>query len=472
MSQELISLHPVGQLPEEDLRYDETFSQLKNQNAAVSPDAAWMLEKSFMLLRRSPDMRVCLYGMHASAILGLPTEFTDLLSFYAYILSHKFDESYPEGTKQKIGTFEWCLKSFIVDHMTMRQQNYSEAHRQSIQDSLSIIHGAIEQRSGEALRWHNLLSWLESNQKPNEPVQTPKKLVSEDNSHFECTREAKPFFDKFILALLKEESFERAIGLSRSYRWAGLVVPSDQNKKTNLNIRQAAIDKINHAYVNKDWKTLLIESEDLFLQPHGHFLIKLNFWSYQASRQLGLDSVRAVITMHIKKLYKSYGQLFSLMYNGGQMFCDAETLIWIEEIFQDENRPLNEPVQQDILQYIKKQDVTKMRTWADENPVKSIKDNFIHDLIRLHISKFEQKNLILAAASSALFQRSVDENLHAWEPELAQMIWTFHAGTLKEEKQHNTHNNNKTIWQAQWDQFTHTVAKIHLPAALEIMKYV
>lgn len=113
-----------------------------------------------------------------------------------------------------------------------------------------------------------------------------------------------------------------------------------------------------------------------------------------------------------------------------------------------------------------------MRTWADENPVKSIKDNFIHDLIRLHISKFEQKNLILAAASSALFQRSVDENLHAWEPELAQMIWTFHAGTLKEEKQHNTHNNNKTIWQAQWDQFTHTVAKIHLPAALEIMKYV
>jgi hypothetical protein len=468
---EIKAIYAHGCPPGEDLRYDDIFTQLKNQNAAVSPDAAWMLDKSSLLLKKSADMRVCIYALHAASILGDAESLTHIFSLYAYFICEKFDESFPTGDRQKISTFEWCVNSYLVKLMKTHSMKFKPIHIDQIKSALNQIHDALEQRLGEAIKWHNLVSWLDeqtplATSAPEKPV-----VIKEVSSEVPSTREAKPFFDKFVRALLKEEQYEKAVGLARVHRWSNLTVPVHKDHKTELVIRQAAIDKIKQSFERQDWKMVIHESEDLFMEPQSHFYLAINYWSFHALIKLGETTAAELILQHVKILYKNYGQMFSLMYNGGQLFCESETLAWIELHAQDKQEAsLN---QNDAIQSVKVMDVENMKTWLKTDSIKTKKDVFIRDLMHLKLSKTDRKDISLVCASQALLERSIDEKLYAWEPELAQLVWAFHAGLLKEEKQQAQQNNNsKTLWQAQWDRFTSILARAHLPAALEIMKYI
>jgi hypothetical protein len=220
-----------------------------------------------------------------------------------------------------------------------------------------------------------------------------------------------------------------------------------------------------------EWKEVLLKSEILFMESQAHFCFSLSHWSYLALNELGFSSAAENILHFLIKLYKNDGQLFALMYNEGQLFCEPETLVWIEQHAQTRS-PAVVSTQNDVMQLLNEQDVEKLKCWQNEHPTITKIDAYLHDLIHLKLSKQQRKDLSLVCASEALFERSIDENLHAWNPELARSIWNFHAGLLKEEKQKNKNNNTQTIWQAQWDRFSSLIARAHLPAALELMKYI
>jgi len=188
---------------------------------------------------------------------------------------------------------------------------------------------------------------------------------------------------------------------------------------------------------------------------------------------MGEKQAAESIIINLRKLYNNYGQIFAFMYNDGQLFAETETLNWVKQ--QCHEAPLDPAGSQgssaNDLQWLMDKDVVKMNAWIQEHPVKNNKDAFIHDYLHLKMLKIERSDVPLSSAIHALFDRSIDEKLFAWEPDLAQKIWFFYAEQLKEEKKH-TKNNNVSLWQAQWDHLTKTIARIHVPAALQLIKQV
>jgi hypothetical protein len=464
-----------GAAPGEDLKYDEGFTQLKNQNARFSPDSAWMLEKSAALSLRSLDWRLCMYSLHAAAIAGEPENLINAFSLLAFIATEKFNESYPSGNNQKIATISWCSSSYIVDHLKTHQENYTVDQLRHIQACMSQIYQAISRETGETIKWHSLDDFLSNQLKKSSTVPSievkTQLIEAETGQDFESAREARPFFDKFIATLLKEGQYERAISLSRAHRWCPLVVPKNQGNKAQIEIRQQAIDQIQHKFDRQDWEKVVLESELLFIHPNAHYFMRINYWSHAALTQMGEKQAAESIIISLRKLYNNYGQIFEFMYNSGQLFADPQTLDWIKLQCQEaqsfsagsETRSVNEQW------LLMDKDVVKMKAWIYEHPIKNNTDRFIHDYFHLKIIKTERADLPLSLPIHALFERSIDERLHAWEPDWALKIWTFYAEQLKDEKK-LTKINHLSHWQAQWDHLTKTIARTHVPAALQLMK--
>lgn len=475
IDESLLNSIKENQAPGEDLRYDDAFSQLKNANASLSPDPEWMLKTCAQLMQRSHDWRLCMYALNASAMAQDPKQFTDSLLCYAHLASTHFVESYPSAVPQKIATLEWCAKSVIVKHLKLFEDKFSSEQLDKLKNSLQTIYDAVNQHAGEIFKWHDLDEWLEKQvnsrtlkHKAKETVnKIIDKLVTPDE--IESVQSAVPFLDKFIRQLFKENQYERAVGIARAHRWGNLNALDHKNNKTGFVIRQGLIDQVQRHFDQKSWENVLKSSEDLFLQPHGHFYLKLNYWSHTALIQMGETLAAESIIVSVKKLYKSYGQLFTLMYNGGQLFCDAETLAWVKQ--HCEEIVSSEHAHQDLScceQWVMEKDVEKVNEWMRNNPIKTKKDAFAHDYLRLKIHHSGLTPDHISGALQALFIKTIDESLHAWEPELAERIWTMYASTLKNDKQRNT---NKVAWQSTWDNFVSTVGQVSMPAAIQILQH-
>jgi hypothetical protein len=461
----LIHRYAPGQSAGEDLRYDDLFSQVKNETTAVSPRAAWILQESLVLLQRSADWRVVIYALHAAAMLAEGGSFVNLLRFYRHLAEHRWEDSYPHEDHQKMATFEWCIRSYIAQHLNDKNPAISQDALISLGECLGALYAVFEIKTGETLRWQSLDAWIQERREKPKPSQAPVDLP------VKSAKEARPFLDEFVLTLLKEGQYERAIGLSRAHRWGNLQIPVHQNNKTKFELRQSSVDKIAQGVEKQEWKEVILASESFFLQPQAHFYFKLNLWSHQALVALGELRAAELILLFVKRLAKDYRQLLKLMYNSGQECSDRECTAWILQLGEAVKSPqAKSSVMNASVQWFSEQDVVSMKAWLKSHEIKTKKDAFMRDAVQFKVLSLERSDLSLALPMKALFNRSIDEGLFHWEPELAQALWGMYAGILEEEKKkHNNNSDSKAVWQAQWNHLTETLVKIHVPAALALL---
>lgn len=461
--------------PGEDLKYDDLFTRLKNMNAALTPDAAEMLALCELLLPRSSDWRICIYAIHASAIAGNADFFVNAFSAYDHIVCEKFNESFPPGISQKTSTFLWCNQSFIVDHLSRHSVSFSQEQSDLIRTGLARISHVIEEESGECLKWHKLDDWLsqqravnnQSAEKPQTQVSPPKKEHPEE---FEHPREARPLIDKYIRSLLKEREYEKAIAISRAYRWCPLIIPKAENNKTECELRQEPIDEIRHKFERKDWESVIQASEELFLHPHAQYLILLQFWSCTALREMRQGPAAELIHLHLKKLYNNYGKIFSLMYNDGRMFAEPAVLTWVKQQCENDSRTIkHSPDIQEKNIMLTESDPQKIKTWLGQHSVSHKLDAYLRDYLQLKLLKIEGNDKDLNIALRALFDKSIREKLYDWDPCLAREIWNYVGSSLLQAKIKNK-ESERGGWQAQWEHLIGAVSEHDMLAATNLLK--
>ena len=323
------------------------------------------------------------------------------------------------------------------------------------------------------MQWHDLSQWIEEqlakrvNVKPAAVTVDQPPQQAETQVVITSSQEGRSLIEQYIRSFLQKKSYEKSINLSRAYRWSDLKIPAEKSGKTALQLRQAMILKVQQALKEENWEQVVYESESLFLQSHGQFFITLNRWTHQALLKMNESLAAETLVMHLKKLFQNYRQLFNFMYNDGQLFCEAQTLEWVESFHKDVSLSIEQPHSSKVeLSSLLYQDVNTMKTWIKNNPINNKKDRFIHELLTAKIQASSSKVTDHFPVYQALFERSLTEQVYEWEPELAEAIWLFYVRQLKEAKPVSA--QPKHIYQTELEHSLGQIAKLNLGVALDL----
>lgn len=137
--------------------------------------------------------------------------------------------------------------------------------------------------------------------------------------------------------LKKNEPF--IFGMSRALVWGRLVLPPEENKKTQMAAPDASIkNTLNEWFVNGKWNKLISAVELNFLDEDSSFKYWLDAQKFVivALERLGGDSADAAdeVKFQLSALLKRYPRLSGLLFNDDSPFADGDTLKWIDEEIQ------------------------------------------------------------------------------------------------------------------------------------------
>jgi type VI secretion system protein VasJ len=137
--------------------------------------------------------------------------------------------------------------------------------------------------------------------------------------------------------LKKNEPF--IFGMSRALVWGRLVLPPEENKRTQIAAPDASIkNTLNEWFVNGKWNKLISAVELNFLDEDSSFKYWLDAQKFVivALERLGGDSADAAdeVKFQLSALLRRYPRLSGLLFNDDSPFADGDTRKWIEEEIQ------------------------------------------------------------------------------------------------------------------------------------------
>ena len=174
------------------------------------------------------------------------------------------------------------------------------------------------------------------------PLSGDSKKVEEEDVISE--KSAVFLVKKILRSLYKREEDQRKnepfiFGISRILVWGRLVLPPEENKRTQIAVPDASIkNTLNEWFVKKKWNKVISAAELNFLDEDSSFKYWLDAQKFVivALESLGGDSADAAaeVKFQLAALLKRFPRFSGLHFNDGSPFADEHTLKWIDEEIQ------------------------------------------------------------------------------------------------------------------------------------------
>lgn len=344
----------------EDLKYDESFKQLKASSSGVGEInfKAMFISGSELLESKTKDVRVIAY-----TCLAATSEFgIDGLTYSLRLLNNALDifeeHIHPLKPKARASVHHWFLQqqNRLKGIVEISSQPTPEQWHSLQTEIKNYGEQSAKKLNPEAGPLSALLQWLEqackSNPLPQEkpPVQESKasELTQTHNEQAAISQsEAQSPLAEYVQAppqqqelnsdsaylsqvrhLMRydkdEKNVSRLLMVSRAVRWSGLKLPPHSQGKTRLPApRKTAFAPIANALNNHSFEEAFFQAETLFMEGAMHFNLNLQMYCIEALKKMGQANLAHWLEQQLVLLIKDKSELLSLKYEDGSEFCSV-----------------------------------------------------------------------------------------------------------------------------------------------------
>ena len=350
----------------EDLKYEETFKNLKASSSGVGEVdfKVMFIQATDLLQNKSKDLRIvsylCLAATSEFGVQGLISS----LKLFNQLLADFTDDVHPLKERMRSAVNTWFLqqqerlKGIAQGHAATPEQ-WAEldavlaVYNQNsvpLLDSESGPLSTLNEWTGEQMKRNPVVKSIAPAVVSQDPVKqdrtevtatskaapvetSPKQMasisvsdISNDTAYLSAIRELLNF-DK------EQKNIERVIKLSRAARWAGLKIPANENGKTRLPApRAAAFAPIENALASEQPEQALLLAEGLFMEGAMQFNLNLQMLVLSALKQLNKGKLSYWLEQQLINLTSQFPLLTHLQYDDGTGLCspaNKETLLEI-----------------------------------------------------------------------------------------------------------------------------------------------
>lgn len=361
----------------EDLKYEETFKNLKASSSGVGEVdfKVMFIQATDLLQNQSKDLRLvsylCLAATSEFGVVGL----TYSIKLFNKLLADFPKHVHPLKARMRTAVNTWFLqqqerlKGIAQEHITSPEQWVELAAVLSEYNQRSVP--ALDLESGPL---STLNEWNNEQIKRNpvaEPIidSEPKKdtaaidkttqqqannsdvaSTEANNSVNTTVKVAEVANDTAYLGAIREllnfdkeqNNLERVIKLSRAARWSGLKIPANENGKTRLPApRAAAFAPVENALASEQPEQALILAEGLFMEGAMQFNLNLQLLVLSALKQLNKAKLGHWLEQQLVNLTSQFPLLTNLTYDDGTGLCSPANKETLLEIANNQTQQTN-----------------------------------------------------------------------------------------------------------------------------------
>lgn len=349
--------NPAGSDP----RYSDGFINIKIEVDKLC-DSDFVLIKDLsekILLNESKDLRVCGYYVLALSYLNGIEGLIEGLIIYSQVLNEYYSICFPDKRQAKLSAIRWVNNKKILSFVSSNSSEITSLNIERLENALTEFNSIVLEKTNddEVLLsvFNDFVAAIKNKKLSNnnssqnefplknidnyEESQYHEKIVIGDvlddevekKSSVECDYDVLDSTRKICEFLLSEKEYVKSIRYSRACRWSCCNIPPHIDFKTQLNSpRQVNIHAIEKKFNNKEYESVIFDSENLFYEEGGNYFLTIQKYIYDSAVALHNMDLANEIIIQLRIFINGLGMdVLNLKFSNNLEFSDSMTTSWI-----------------------------------------------------------------------------------------------------------------------------------------------